>query len=260
VHLPNILLPGPTRLRLTTLTATTERIILDLTATQTSAHCPTCAAEATHIHSYYQRTVADLPWASLPVQLRLHVRRFLCDNVACPRVTFSEPLPEVVAPFARRSRRLADEQRRLGLDVGGELGARIAQRQGMPVSPDTLLRLARRARLPERPTPHALGVDEWAYRKGQNYKTILVDLDTHRPVDLLPSSTAAAFATWLEDHPGVEIIARDRAGTFADGATQGAPDAIQVADRFHLMVRRFTHPSIPIPDGKGSEERLWVNG
>jgi hypothetical protein len=161
MHLPNVLLPGPTQLRLTTLTATTERIILDLTATQTSARCPTCAAFATHIHSHYQRTVADLPWASLPVQLHLHVRRFLCANAACPRATFSEPLPEVVAPFARRSTRLADQQRRLGLDVGGELGARIAQRHGMPASPDTLLRLARHAPLPERPTPHALGVDEW---------------------------------------------------------------------------------------------------
>jgi hypothetical protein len=161
VHLPNVLLPGPTRLRLTTLTVTDERIILDLIATQIAAPCPTCLAASSSIHSYYQRIVADLPWASRPVQLHLHVRRFICANAACPRVTFSEPLPEVVAPFARRTMRLADEQRQLGLDVGGEVGARIARRHGMPASPDTLLRLARRAPLPDRPTPHALGVDEW---------------------------------------------------------------------------------------------------
>jgi transposase len=182
----------------------------------------------------YQRTVADLPWAGVSVLLHLHVRRFVCRNPACPRVTFSEPLPEVVAPSARRSVRLASEQRQLGLQVGGAVAARIAHRQGMPVSPATILRLVRRTQLPEPATPALLGVDEWAYRKRLDFKTILVDLSTRKPLELLPDASAATFASWLQAHPGVTVIARDRAGTFAEGATQGAPDAVQVADRFHL--------------------------
>jgi transposase len=209
--------------------------MLDLSATRLAVACPDCAVESSRVHGLYTRTVADLPWAGVPVQLHLSVRRFVCAHPVCPRRTFSEPLPEVVAPSARRSARLATEQRRLGLQVGGAVAARIAQRQGMPVSPATILRLVRRTQLVERATPSLLGVDEWAYRKRLDFKTILVDLSTNRPLDLLPDADASTFATWLQAHPGVSIIARDRAGTFAEGASQGAPDALQVADRFHLM-------------------------
>lgn len=233
--LVNLLLPGPSCLCLSQLTTDNNRIRAHLNATRVQVACPSCAAFSANVHSYYQRTVADLPWAGIPVVLCLRVRRFVCLQDSCPRRTFSEPLPEVVARRARRSQRLATEQRLLGLQVGANGAARIAARQGMPVSPTTLLRLVRATPLPEPATPARLGGDEWAFRKGQDFKTILVNLDTNWPIELLPEANAATLAGWLAEHPGVELMARDRAGSFADGASQGAPEAVQVADRFHLV-------------------------
>jgi transposase len=183
----------------------------------------------------YTRSPQALPASGRPVQLLLRVRRFRCANPRCRRKTFAEPFPQLVAPRAQRTGSVRDLLRVIGEAMGGEAGARLSQKLAMKCSPATVLRLVRQSPLPSSAQVRVVGVDEWAWHKGQRYGTLLVDLEQHRPIDLLADASAESFVAWLQAHPSVEIVSRDRGTTYADGATRGAPQALQIADRWHRL-------------------------
>jgi transposase len=250
------LLPNTTDLRFEDIALDTSTpLTIVATAIQDAVLCPDCGQATTRIHSRYMRTLADLPWADTAVQLQLRVRKFFCSALACPRRIFTERLPSVMAPWARRTVRLAQQQQHLGLALGGNASTRLAADLDRSASRNTFLRLVRQLPLPEPAPPEVIGIDDWAWLKGQRYGTIIVDLERHQPIALLEDRNAETLAVWLKQHPSIRIVARDRAGTYADAANKGAPQAIQVADRFHLL-RNLADTLLPIFEEHANEVRV----
>lgn len=234
-------LPNPQLLRLESVQRDQGGFTLEVSS-RYSPHCPDCGKRSHSFHSSYQRQLQDLPWQGLSVRLRLRVRRFRCRNPSCARKIFVERLPEVARAYARQTDRLREIIRCVGFVTGGLPGSRLLARLAIAVSDDTVLRCLK---LPpvadaELEPVHCLGVDDWAWHKGQQYGTILVDLERHCVLDLLPERSATSFAAWLARHPTVSVISRDRCGLYAEGAQLGLPDAQQVADRFHLLLNLST--------------------
>ena len=228
------LCPSPKVWRLGFIAWLHNHIIIHLEARREFVPCPQCGIKSSRVHSRYQRRPRDLPWSSWPVQLVVHTRKFFCDNRRCLRRIFTETFPGVLAPYARQTKRLGQALLELVHSSNAEAAAQVGRFLGYPASPDTLLRRQRQEQF-HSPIPRVLGVDEFALRRGCTYATILVDLERRRPVDILEGKQAQPLTQWLQDHPGVDILTRDRAQAFALAGRTGAPAARQVADRFHLV-------------------------
>lgn len=211
-------------------------ITISASSASLSASCPQCHNNSSKVHSGYIRTLADLSLGARKVVVHLDIRRFFCKETQCKRITFAEPVSDFAVRYARRTNHLCEALREIAFESGGEGGARMVEKLHYgKVSPDTLLRIIRLDPQDAGPTPRHLGVDDWAMKKGRTYGTILVDLERHTVVDLLAGRESAVLEKWLKEHPGVEIITRDRSGSYSEGATKGAPNAVQIADRFHLL-------------------------
>jgi len=234
-------LPLPDGMVIGQVDITPTQLTVEVISTQPYAHCPACGNSSDAVHCRYQRTVRDVPCGGRSVVLRLKVRKFFCCTATCQRKVFAERLPELVQPWARISNRLLEELKAIGLAASAEVSERLAPRLGMKVKAPTLLCYLRCIAPPPDTPVRVLGIDDFAIRRGDSYGTILVNLETGKPLDLLPDRTAEAVLPWLDRHQEIEVVSRDRASAYADAVKRALPHATQVADHYHLVQNLREH-------------------
>ena len=214
---------------------TENGLVIEVVATSPTSCCPLCSEPSSSIHCHYRRTLRDAPCAGRRVQLFLTVRKFSCRNPYCERKVFAERFPDFVEPWARMTIRHCQQITSIGLATCGKGGTRLAARLGIQTTRQTILR--RIMDLPDS-SPGVilfLGIDDFSFRRGCRFGTILVNLESRRVVDLLPDREAETSAAWMRQQLDLMVVSRDRGGTYASAAAQGAPQATQCADRFHLL-------------------------
>src|SRR5260370_34031033 len=234
-------LPLPDGMIMGQVEITPTQLTVEVISTQSSAHCPGCGTPSDAIHCQYQRTVRDVPCGGRSVVLRLCVRKFVCRASTCQRKVFAERLPDLVQPWARISNRLLEELKAIGLSASAEVSERLTPRLGMKVKAPTLLRYLRTIKDPPRADVTVLGIDDFAMRCGDKYGTILINIETSRPLDLLPDRTAEAVKPWLASHQEIQVVSRQRASAFADPVSQVLPHPIQISDPHHLIQNLRDH-------------------
>ncbi|MEU5927228.1 ISL3 family transposase, partial [Streptomyces antimycoticus] len=229
----HVLFPG-IDVRVERVSDSSGSLVVEAVSTARPGRCPDCRKQARRVHSSYQRTLTERPLGSRQVMVRLRVHRYFCDRRSCSRRTFVQQVGGLTERHRRSSVGLTDWLRAIAVELGGRPAARLCHRLRLAAGRTRLLRLLKAPAVPDR-APQVLGVDEFAFRKGCTYGTVLVDVEAGRVVDVLPDRTSETFAAWLAGHPGAEIICRDRATAYTKAVKEAAPDALEVADRWHLL-------------------------
>lgn len=220
---------------LETIEVQNQTIIVHLHATSSTALCPRCGTPGSRVHSLYVRTIADIAFGERGLVLKLQVRKWICREASCPQRIFAERFPKLVQRYARMTDRLIEALQAIGVTTNGADAARIASSLGMPTTAKTIIRRVLQLPLPSEGSLYKVGIDEWAWKKGYTYGTILIDLEKRRVVQLLADRSVETSKTWFRKHPEIDLVSRDRGKIFREAATDGAPQANQVVDRFHLQ-------------------------